>query len=374
MNQYTVFLLLSPIVILSSLVAFIVSFRHRKGRGSIYLQGLLACSLGIIIANVLELASSSDPKYILLFSHVTYIFLAFTPVFWFVFSYQYGTGHTQSLGKLFATLSIIPLLTVAVSCTNPMHHLLWRHNEIETIGSFHVNVVFEYGPWFWGHFAYSYLLYIIGSVLVMKEFIDHFALYRHQSFLVVTAISLPLVFNLIYVSRTIPGLTKDLSPMAIAISGVLFTISMVKYHLLELNPPPRDKFCDYFDAGAVIIDGNGIIVDYNTAGAAFIGCGDIDLIGKSFYELRSACPMDIGKLTVKTIEPGPNGEVRRCIIFGPLDASPLDETDNPAASEAAPCLSTLTRREREVAELLAVDMLFPANSSFLILFQLARIA
>jgi DNA-binding CsgD family transcriptional regulator len=191
----------------------------------------------------------------------------------------------------------------------------------------------------------------------MKEFINHFALYRHQSFLVVTAISLPFVFNLIYVSRAIPGLTKDLSPMALAISGVLFTISIVKYHLLELNPPPRGKFCDYFDTGAVIIDENGTIVDYNTAGAAFIDCGDIDLIGKSFYDLYSACPNDIGELTMKTIEPGPNGEVRRCIIFEPFHALyPNDVIDHPAASEEALCFSILSKRELQVAELLAADI------------------
>jgi hypothetical protein len=158
-----------------------------------------------------------------------------------------------------------------------MHHLLWRRNEIETIGSFRVNVVLEYGPWFWVHFAYSYLLYMTGAIVVMKEFIDHFALYRHQAFLVVTAISLPLVVNLIYVSRAVPGLTKDFSPMALAISGTLFTISIVKYRLLELNPPPRENFREYVDAGVLIIDETGLILDYSSAGATLLGCTDVDL-------------------------------------------------------------------------------------------------
>jgi len=162
MNQYKVFLLLSPIAVASSLVALIVCVVHRRGRGSIYLEGLLACSLAILIANILEL-TSFDPGHILVLSHITYVFLALTPVFWFVFSYQYSVGHSKDIGGLFAALCVVPLLTIAIACTNQMHHLLWRRNEIETIGSFRVNVVLEYGPWFWVHFAYSYLLYMTGA-------------------------------------------------------------------------------------------------------------------------------------------------------------------------------------------------------------------
>jgi DNA-binding CsgD family transcriptional regulator/PAS domain-containing protein len=346
---------------------FLIALRRGKGRGSFYLQGLLFCASLILLFSFCEL-SSRDVSRIFIFSHMAYVSIAFSPVFWFLFAYQYGIGRYSGSRRIFAGLSIIPTLTSIFAVWDERFHLLWRSHSVESVGKLRMNVIHAYGPWFWVHFSYSYILFIVGAVIILKEFIDHLELYRQQAILVVTATGLPLLFNLVYVFRVVPGLKKDFSPIAIAASGVLFTVSILKYHLFELTPPPRALLGDYLDDGVLVVDESGRIVDCNAAGASMLGrAAASDLIGLPLHEILPSCPADIVErvetsgrldsivparegasmeLTIKRIELDPANDPRFCVIMH---------------SRRIPALPTvgiyenLSTRELEIARLLAVD-------------------
>lgn len=379
MDQYELFRLAAPIAALPALIALVSSLTRSKARSSIYLQGLLFSSFAILVFSFCELSSSSD-EAILTFSHFNYACFAFAPVFWFVFCYQYGTGLRAGLPKLFALLSIVPLATTLIAFNDANWKLLWVSSAIRRAGSLRVNVVEAYGPWFWVHFVYSYLLFIVGAVLVFVELVGHFELYRKQALLIIAATGLPLVFNAIYVFRAVPGLTKDFSALAIAVSGILFTIGMHRYSLLELNPLPRGRLDDYLDEGIVVVDSAGRILHRNAAAARVLGRLDSDVaVGRKF---REALSLDLKALaaskasavivvespalasvsapgepearrveiSVKAVEDETGREERYCVVMRPIPPrfSPTD-----ASGLASDLSALLSKRELEIAVCLA---------------------
>jgi DNA-binding CsgD family transcriptional regulator len=319
--------------------------------------------------------SSPQPGLILFCSHLAYIFVAFLPVFWFLFAWHYGGGRGEGLGRIFLRLGLIPLATSIMAFTNDAHHLLWARYSIVSKGGMTVLVVDGYGPWFWVHCVYSYGLFVAGSFLVLREVFDNLSVYKRQASLVVVAATLPIVLNLAYVLRIFPAQDKDYSSFAIALSGILFSLSISRYRILELNPPPRQLIYESLDDGMIIIDAQDRIVDCNPVGLGFIGAVKAEkALGRVVWDACPALSREVietaaasgGKLgieveregearswslAVKRIERGRGLPSWLCLVLAPSEAGPagLPRPDPRPGSFDASCLS---KREGEVVGLM----------------------
>jgi DNA-binding CsgD family transcriptional regulator/PAS domain-containing protein len=173
------------------------------------------------------------------------------------------SGRETKQKKLSLLLSIIPLITTVISWTNPWHGLLWERTEFRAIGTYTVNVVLEYGPWFWVHASYSYVLYIAGIVLIVREFFSHQSLFRIQAMCVLAGVILPFLINLLYVFRILENRVKDFTPIEIALSGIFFYIGVRKYGLATIRQIPRDQVYKKYADPVLVIDPQERIVDWN---------------------------------------------------------------------------------------------------------------
>ena len=224
---------------------------------------------------------SRQEAAILSFSHFTYGFLAFGPAFWFLFAYEYGTGRSARLRSSLALVFIVPAATSTFAFVDESQHLIWEKRCLVDIGALRINTVLRYGPWFWVHSVYSYLLFLVGAIIILREFIDHYEVYRRQALLVIGGTAVPLVMNVLYICRIIPGLYRDFSPLALALSGILFSISIVKYGLLDLNPPPRQQWANLIEDGVLIVNVEGRVVDANIPASKLLGIPVEELIGSA---------------------------------------------------------------------------------------------
>ena len=68
-------------------------------------------------------------------------------------------------------LSVIPALTVLMVATNNLHHLMFRQVEWFQSDSFYL-ISRKFGPWFWIHTAYSYILLFLGFIFIAKSLMD----------------------------------------------------------------------------------------------------------------------------------------------------------------------------------------------------------
>lgn len=95
-----------------------------------------------------------------------YIFIAFAALTFFFFSYVHFTETEHINKKLLSALIIIPLITSAVTFMYPFTGFFQSYTtEITFTPIKHLESLL--GPWFYVHATYSYLLIIIGSVLLV---------------------------------------------------------------------------------------------------------------------------------------------------------------------------------------------------------------
>lgn len=253
-------------IILSLVVAFICD---KKGAYRDF-EAFLVCALGTLLGNWAELGASSAEASVL-YCRITYIFIAFLPVFWALFAWR-SMGRFAAKRKIFFyILSVIPLATIALQFTNDFHYLVWRSYSFVSIDGRLVNHVESYGPWFWVHVAYSYGLYLWGAIDLIGDCLVRQRFYRLRSIVTCFAVGLPIFVNVFYVARRTEAVVWDISSIFFSLSGFLLAIVMVKFKLFEVAPPSRRALFEVFDQGITVLDEEGVIVDMNRAAMSHFG-------------------------------------------------------------------------------------------------------
>src|SRR5688572_28860291 len=118
----------------------------------------------------LEIDSPELPAKVF-WSKLEYLGITAGPLCWLAFALYYTRRGRFLTPRVWALLSIIPLVTVGLVFTNEAHGLIWREITLDTGGPF-PTLRIEYGNWFWVHTASSYMLMFIGSVLLLTGLVE----------------------------------------------------------------------------------------------------------------------------------------------------------------------------------------------------------
>lgn len=274
MWQAQIYILLSPFALILLITSIIVAIvNKKKGRFNSLLAFLSDTAL-IILLTVMELSATTE-KQLLLYSRLTYTCIALLPVSWFFFCLEYTGGKRPRIWKrLHFFLYIIPVLTILVAWTDPLHHLLWAESNIETKGVRLLNHVQKYGPWFWIHSTYSYALYLAGIGCIVRDLIRMDKGKRSQCVLTIVGVSLPIATTFLYVFRLIPGIQRDFSSIVFSISGLVFLVSIIRYRLFDTDNIEYRKVIEKLPRAIFFVDKDGIIRELNEyATATFAGDG-----------------------------------------------------------------------------------------------------
>lgn len=263
MTQYTAFLVLAPIACL--IVAGILAFAWR-GRASREFSALLFLMLAVegwLVCNTLELTAGTE-AWTLFWAKVTYVFVAATPVVWLAFMVQYTGADRWLRSPVYWVSALVPCVTVLLVWTNEGHHLIWQQVEFVPVQRF-LAIHVAYGPWFWVHTVQSYVLVLAGALLVLHSYLGASPVYRQQSRWLVWGGLIPVLWNMIYVLRVIPGLRKDYTPVALALAGLCFAIGMARDRLFDLRPMARGRVFETMRDAVIVVDAGGRLVDANPA-------------------------------------------------------------------------------------------------------------
>ena len=240
-------------------------WRHHKARAAKPLAWVMAAVTGYLFFNTLELVSPT-PGTTLFFARVGYLFIGLLTVNWFVFALEFSSKEKWLAPRYFRWLWVIPIISVALVFTNDLHHLIWAEYTFIPVGNGFLSMrVIAYGAWFWIFWLHSYFLILSGAVLIFWANITPYGSLQMRSRWALAGAMLPLIFNLIYVLKLIPNFYKDFSPLAYALSGILFAVSIFRYRLLDLAPLARTMLIDHMDDGMLTFDLFYRVVDANPA-------------------------------------------------------------------------------------------------------------
>jgi hypothetical protein len=150
-------------VITGSLAVY--AWNRRTEPGSLPFVGLMTM-ISLWTLNSAFSAFVFDSELHILLHRIRWIPIMIMPVFWIWFAIAY-TGYDDYLSpSTIALVCVIPLVSIVLLLTNPMHLLLW---EI-AIGELRGLPILEltYGPWFWVFTLYNLTITFIGTALLLR--------------------------------------------------------------------------------------------------------------------------------------------------------------------------------------------------------------
>jgi PAS domain S-box-containing protein len=219
--------------------------------------------------------------------NMQYIGIVLVPVSWLALMLQYtGLDARWLTRRNLLLLTIEPVALQAFVWTNEWHGLVWSEIWTESVAGL---VMFRstHGTVFWIHTAYSYLLMVLGLVLLIRAIIRGRGTYRAQAVLLMIGAFVPWVSNGLSISGII-DVPFDLTAFAFTVTGATSFWALFRYQLLDLIPVARDAAVDSMNDAMVAIDDLDRVVDLNRAACDLLGQPEPVLVGRSLGDLLPA--------------------------------------------------------------------------------------
>jgi PAS domain-containing protein len=195
---------------------------------------------------------------------VEYLGIAAVPLAWLVFALRYTGREGWLTRRNLALLAALPLVTLLLVWTNEAHGLVWSSTRLGAPGASPALEV-DHGAWFWVHWSYSYLLLLLGTVLLVSMIARSMRMYRRQGVTLLLAAAAPWVGNGVYVLDLGPVPNLDLTPFAFLLSGVATALALFRFRLLDIVPVARDNVVEGMSDGVLVVDLQDRVVDANPA-------------------------------------------------------------------------------------------------------------
>lgn len=286
--QYTPYIFpLLFAVILSTWIAY-YSWQRRSSDHAILLF-LLALTITEWTAFYILQITGANLQTKLVFSDIKYIGVSFTPLLWIVFAINYANPGKPLTWRTVLPLAVIPLLTSVLALTSNWHSLFWTNFQLKNYG---IVSDFDatYGPWYWVHLAYSYLLILAGTIIVFRTIRRSQGLHRQQAVTLIVAVLAPWLGNILYFSGLNPLPYLDLTPFAFTITVTALTWAILGFQLVDLAPVARDLIVDEMKDGMIVLDAQDRMVDINPSAERMIRLSAAQVIGKPAREALSTWP------------------------------------------------------------------------------------
>jgi len=222
----------------------------------------LMCALGgwsLVSGIQLGFSTLADQ---LAWHRVSIILGATIPVLWLLFTLDYAGKRAWRTPRRIALLAIAPAGYGLLGLTNGSHGLVWEDATLATVGSASVAQL-SLG---WGYYAFAVVAYVYiggGLLLLLGVMSRSSALYRRQAGSLILGTLVPTAANIAYTLRLdvgpLPAL--DPTPFAFVVTGVLFSLALFRFDLLDRTPVARQQVLDEMGDGFVVLDQDDTVID-----------------------------------------------------------------------------------------------------------------
>ncbi len=269
-------------LILASLLSLgigLVIWRRRPAPGVMPFIVLTGAVAFWATMNAVELVQTTlNAKFF--FSGIQYFGITAAPAAWMLFAAEYTGRESWVTRRNVLLLMIEPALAILFVFTNPLHHLFHSEFALSTEGSLRTLHV-AFGPLFWIHAVYSYILMLVGTGLLIQAFFRAPQLYRGQVLTLLIAAIAPWIANAVSIFGLSPIPSIDLTPPAFTITVLAMGWSIYRYRLMDIVPVARDTVIESMSDPVFVLDGQNRIVDINPAAKSLLGQGaQKNVIGK----------------------------------------------------------------------------------------------
>ena len=222
------------------------------------------------------------------FENIIYIGTCFLPLTVFFTSLIF-TNTKITFKKSYLLLLVIPILSLVVLWTNDLHHLFY----IQYSSSFTDTI---YGPYFYVHSVYTYLLLIIGIGRLLIFSIRNAGFFSKQSLLISIGLACPVIVNVLGSFLKLIPMTVFVTPISFSVSIICFALAIFKFDFLGIAPIALRKIADRMSDCYLVLNDDGTITDFNQTFLVTFKIKDIALRGQNFDEFCKSNKINYGKI------------------------------------------------------------------------------
>ena len=201
------------------------------------------------------------------FFDLYYISICFLPVAFYIMTNIFENGKFK-FKKWYLLLCIIPITSLILLWTNDFHHLFYKE--------YSMSLSTAYGPWFYVHTYYTYLLLAISLIKLLRYSIKNSGFFSKQAIMLIIGSLVPIVVNMLGSIGSV-SVSIYATPIAFSVTIICFTIGIFKFDLFKLTPIALQEIVDRISDGYVVLDENNMITDFN----------------KTFLDIFKLKPVDI---------------------------------------------------------------------------------
>jgi len=186
---------------------------------------------------------------------------------WLALEYTgYGSWLTW---KRVGYLMILPLVYIALAFTS-QYHTLWRYDyHLVWSGSVPV-IIATKGVMYWAYIAYMLGLCLSAFIILITSFRSR-SLYFRSTVLLILGLLIPVIVGVLYVFHLTPVYGFDWTSSAFIWTGFIYLWAVLGGRLFEVTPLARRTLVEYIDDLIVVLNHDGLIVDYNQAAHKALG-------------------------------------------------------------------------------------------------------
>ncbi len=274
-NPYVIPMIVAGII---SLINALVVSQRRGVPGSLPLLGMLLALSGWSFTYAFELASAKI-EWQLFWAKIEYVGIASIPTLYLLFTLEYARHKKVFEGKRIYWVWIFSITTVLLVWTSNSHQLFWTDMSQKDGGGF-LLLSLEYGPAFFVWIAYSYISFLIGSIVLIRRSLVSPPELKLQSYILVLGASISFAGNIIYLTGLSPIPDLDITPITLILSMLIYSIGLLRFGILDIMPIAGETILESLDDVVIVLDETGRIAYINQAFDYYINTDAKDFIGK----------------------------------------------------------------------------------------------
>ncbi|MBC8507128.1 MAG: PAS domain-containing protein [Chloroflexi bacterium] len=277
-----------PLVTVTALLIFLAAYAWNK-------RHIPGTKVFIILMVELALWSLShlgewifvDPQVKFFWLRIQYFFIATVPILWLLFTLE-TTGRVRFISpRNVLLLLIIPITTFIGIWTNAFHYFFWQDIALGIVNEASI-LITSYGPWFWFHATYSYVVLLAGTVVLARAYQRSAHLFRQQVNLLLIGSVAPWIANAITIFDMVPAWDGlDLTPFGFFLTGITMAWGLFRYQLLDIVPIARDVIFDKMAEGVIVLNADLNVVDINLAAESILNLFASEVVGESAPDIFS---------------------------------------------------------------------------------------
>ncbi|MBC8076229.1 MAG: PAS domain S-box protein, partial [Chloroflexales bacterium] len=273
-------------VLALGLAAFAARRQHTTGART---MAVMDIALAVwALAYAAELMQPSFAAKVLC-TKLVYVGVVLTPLAWFLFAARFTGSDGWLTRRTLVLLALVPLITLCLVWTNEAHGLVWSELRLATVQGVST-LDSRYGPWFFVHAAFSYLLLLAGSLLILRSLLYAGHIQRRQSLVLLVGVVAPWVGNALHLLRLSPIYPLDLTPFMFGVSALSFGWSLVRLRMLDVVPVAYNTVVVSMDDALIVLDEQGRVANMNPAAERLLGQSAAKATGQPARQVLAALP------------------------------------------------------------------------------------